>query len=115
MFCVKCGTKIDGRYDFCRNCGTKKVENTPDKPIVSQTIPKGTPVIRKSLVIVGVGFLFGFISILIIVSAVSGSENNTEYVYIPPESYYQDPYYSDDYYYEDPYYYDDYYYDGYYP
>ena len=105
MFCVKCGNQINGTHGFCPQCGHKKVGNTEPKtsPIKSKSI--------GSLGIVGIGFVLGFITIVVVVAAMSGGSSNTEYVYIEPEPYYEDPYYYDDYYYDEPYY-DDYYYDG---
>ena len=105
MFCVKCGITIDSTSSFCRKCGTKKAVNDEiTKPRNSKSY--------NSLFIVGIGFFLGFLTIFLVISAISGGGNNTEYVYIePPEQYYDEPYYHDDYYYYDePYYHDDYYY-----
>ena len=105
MFCVNCGNQINGTHGFCSQCGRKKVGNIePKTSIKSKSI--------GSLGIVGIGFVLGFITIVVVVATMSGGASNTEYVYIEPEPYYQDPYYSDDYYYDEPYYDDYYYYDG---
>ena len=105
MFCVKCGNEINGIHGFCPQCGNKKAANTETKTSTIKSKSIG------SLGIVGIGFVLGFITIVVVVAAMSGGADNTEYVYIEPEPYYQDPYYYDDYYYDEPYY-DDYYYDG---
>ncbi len=105
MFCVKCGKQIDDKHDFCPKCGNRKAGNAKTNVLPGKSKSLG------SLAIVGVGFVLGFLTIVIVVGAMGGGASNTEYVYIEPEPYYQDPYY-DDYYYEEPYYDDYYYYDG---
>ncbi len=105
MFCVTCGNQIDDTYDFCPKCGNKKTGKI--ETITAPTKSKS----YNSLAIVGIGFALGFLTIVVAVGAMSNGASNTEYVYIEPESYYQEPYYND-YYYEEPYYDDYYYYDG---
>ena len=105
MFCVKCGKKIDDAHDFCPKCGCKKATSQNNVlPTKSKSL--------GSVPIIGIGFVLGFLTIVIVVGAMGGGSSNTEYVYMEPEPYYQDPYYNDDYYYEEPYYDDYYYYDG---
>jgi len=125
-------------YDFCPNCGNRKVavdEITKKSyyKIENETKSSTTKKSYNSLAIVGIGFALGLLTIVVSVSAMSGGGTNTEYIYIDSEQQYQpgfggthgdagqqgapiemdlyfDPH-NDDYYYDDPYYYDDYYYD----
>tara|TARA_B110000014_G_scaffold221544_1_gene178240 strand:+ start:295 stop:618 length:324 start_codon:yes stop_codon:yes gene_type:complete len=105
MFCVNCGKQIDDEHDFCSKCGSKKVNS-------QNNVLPAKPKSLGSVTIVGIGFVLGFLTIVIVVGAMGSGSSNTEYVYMEPEPYYQDPYYDDDYYYEEPYYDDYYYYDG---
>ena len=105
MFCVNCGKQIDDEHDFCSKCGSKKVNS-------QNNVLPAKPKSLGSVTIVGIGFVLGFLTIVIVVGAMGSGSSNTEYVYMELEPYYQDPYYDDDYYYEEPYYDDYYYYDG---
>ena len=113
MFCGKCGVEIDESHDFCTKCGTKKVEKN------TNGIPP-QPKSSKSMLVIGIGFLVGVLSIIAIVSAVNTTTDpygctqcdpflpgydGPPPIYIEPDFGYDDGYYDDGYY-------DDYYYGG---
>ena len=107
MFCVNCGVEIEKTHNFCPKCGTEKAgqKDTSGSLPSNSTSP-------KSMIVIGIGFVIGVITIIAIVGAVNTATDPygctqcdpflPGYDGPPPieaEIWVPDDYYYDDYYY----------------